>query len=207
MKAYLNRDRHILIPLSARFAVHPDRVAESPVVLPAASAGHPPVVALISRMLKGKDVRDLKAIRKTYAGQTYEQVKARELRALELQTENRIAPADAREYEAIWRAAGGDPQDVSGFRDWLASAYCTELPRGEISACLWADLIAGPIDVKSGDLHDIGHLAAALPVATYVLTDGDMRDRTRRLGLDTRWGVDVFSLKTLPVLTKRLRAG
>jgi hypothetical protein len=205
MTANLHREKRVSIPLSARFAVHPDLVAESPVALPAATAGLLPPVAVFSRLRKPTDVRNLEAIRQTYVGCNYEQVRARELRALERRFQTGITPADAADYVAVWRAAGGDSQDIAGFSAWVSSPYCTELPQSDITACLWADVIVGPSDVKSGDLHDVGHLAAALPVATYVLTDGNMRDRTKRLGLDTRWGVEVFSLKTLPVLTECLR--
>jgi hypothetical protein len=71
------------------------------------------------------------------------------------------------------------------------------VPKSEIEAELFADVMVSSQPVETGDLHDVSHLAIALPVATFVLTDARMRDRLRRLKLDQRWSVNVFSMRTL----------
>lgn len=197
IRAFLAGEKELKIPLDARFDLDPDSVAQSPRgTAHRSAAGLIPQVAVISRGMKPIDVATLKNIKKGYAGLDYRQARLRELRALAIRfVRGPMSDADAMTYLNLWKEAGG--VDSRSLAQFLTSPYCIHFPKSEIEAELFADVMVSDQPVESGDLHDVGHLSIALPIATFALTDGRMRDRVQRLGLDRRWAVEVFSLKTL----------
>jgi len=207
MRAFLSGGMEIVIPMNARFDCNPDDVAKGPKGrVHRSTVGLADPIAVLSRVQKPADVIALSNIKKAYSGLTYDQALSRELRALALRFySGQISDADANEYIDLWHAAGGSRVDVQRFAEFLCSAYSMHIPKNEIGASIFADLMVDRKPIQTGDLHDSSHLATALPVARYVLTDANMKDRLRRRKLDRRWAVDVFSLRTLGTLSSEIR--
>jgi hypothetical protein len=203
MRGFLAGETNLSIPLTARFDLNPDEIARSPRgSFHRSSAGLLAPVAMVSRAMKTTDVSALTEVKKSYSGMSYEQARHRELRALALRFEAPMIAADVAAYVGLWESSGG--RDSDGFKRFLDSPYCMNVPKSEIEAEIFADVMVSPLPIESGDLHDVGHLSIALPVARFVLTDARMRDRLRRLKLDQRWSVNVFSIKTLGDLVRTI---
>jgi hypothetical protein len=101
-------------------------------------------------------------------------------------------------YVQDWCALGGEPRDFGSF---FASDHYTALPCAQIPQQLFASLLVDrQRDIESGDSMDINHMTAALPVATWVVTDRFMASHLERLGLPQRWGATSHSIRSLPSL-------
>jgi len=86
-----------------------------------------------------------------------------------------------------WKRMGGPsadfPFDIEALYSFMRSPYYWELPIQDIACRLSADLLVKHFPIKSGDNSDIYHLAAALPVAHFVVADKAMVDRCERLDI------------------------
>ena len=204
MRGFLSGERDLSIPLTVRFDLNPDEITRSPKgSIHRSSAGLLAPVAMVSRAMKPADVSALTEAKKSYAGLNYKQARIRELQALAIRfLRGPMSEADAASYLDLWTASGGT--DSSAFARFLTSPSCTNVPHSEIGAEIFADVMVSSQPIESGDLHDVGHLSIALPVARLVLTDARMRDRLRRLTLDLRWSVKVFSIGTLSDLAAEI---
>jgi hypothetical protein len=107
-------------------------------------------------------------------------------------------------YRRVWNDMGGQPQGWEGVDRFFRSPYFGELPLPFISCRLGADLLTGNEPIRSGDSMDVNLLAVALPVSHYVVTDRRMELRIKKLGLDTKCGVLVFSMSTIEGLFAEL---
>lgn len=107
-----------------------------------------------------------------------------------------------RQLQVVWsRVSGG----IEGFREFIASGHYKAIPAVDIYANLYADILtSGAID--DGDATDIDHLASVIPYCNYVLTDLKMRRRVRRLGLDSKYGTQVFAMADTDELISELEA-
>lgn len=106
-------------------------------------------------------------------------------------------------YLRMWLALGGEAEKFEAF---FASDHFRGLPCNDIPARLYAQLLTIDREVESGDAMDIEHMAAALPIASWVLTDRSLVRRVRELGLDSDWGCSVHSLRSIGELTEQLEA-
>jgi hypothetical protein len=100
-------------------------------------------------------------------------------------------------YQTLWRQMGGPGPELPGVYSFMRSPYYWELPIEDIACRLSADLLVRHSQVKTGDYHDITHMATAIPVAHYVVADKAMVDRCERLGIRSKWNTKLFSTKTL----------
>jgi hypothetical protein len=108
------------------------------------------------------------------------------------------------QYQSWWRDMAGPGPDFAALYSFMRSPYYWELPIEDIACRLYADLMTKPPEVKSGDSHDIQHLATAIPVAHYVLADRAMVDRCERLGIGTKWKTRLYSARNLDELCREL---
>ena len=114
-------------------------------------------------------------------------------------------------HMTLWKKLNGPesgkPLDaLAGVVSFMNSPYFWELPSEDVRNRLFADLITGGQTVKSGDSSDIGHLALAIPVAHYVVTDKAMEDRCGRRGLGAKWETKILSSKGLSELCDEIEA-
>jgi hypothetical protein len=107
-------------------------------------------------------------------------------------------------YRSVWTDLGGQPPGWKGLDGFFRSPYFTELPLPFIRCRLGAELLTGNEPIQSGDSMDVELLSVALPVAHYVVTDRRMELRIKKLGLDTKCVVQVFSMATVDGLFGRL---
>ncbi len=166
-------------------------------------------------------------LEKARVGQTIDRVRFDEQLAVEQRAVSRVMSEavieyrvkaqfglfDAKAFEAaqtylmhlsMWRDLGGPGDELAGLFSFMNSPYYWELPTEDISCRLFADVLVNQAKVKSGDSNDISHLAMAIPVAHYVVTDKAMADRCRRRGIGTKWNTKIVSSKGLEKLCDEL---
>jgi hypothetical protein len=111
---------------------------------------------------------------------------------------------------SMWSTFGGPggdlPSDLAALYSFMRSPYFWELPIQDVACRLSADLIVKNSPVKSGDHADVQHLAAAVPVAQFVVADKAMVDRCERLGIGTKWKTKLYSTRTLDDLSDEIAA-
>ncbi len=108
--------------------------------------------------------------------------------------------------EALWRQMGGTGPGIPALYSFMRSPYYWELPIVDVACRLGTDLMIKHFRVKSGDHHDVQHLATAIPVAHFVVADKAMVDRCERLGIGAKWGTKLFSTRTIDQLCRELEA-
>ncbi|MBT9555756.1 MAG: hypothetical protein IV100_06985 [Myxococcales bacterium] len=106
------------------------------------------------------------------------------------------------QLQKVWRRISGG---IEGFREFIASGHYKAIPAVDIYANLYADVLTGGA-IDDGDATDIDHLASVIPYCNYVLTDKKMRRRVRRLGLDSKYGTQVFAMADTVELISELEA-
>ena len=89
---------------------------------------------------------------------------------------------------------------------FFQSQHFLALPCNDIPFRLDAQILTIDRPVEPGDAMDIQHMAAALPIATWVLTDKSLANRVRQLGLDRAWASTVYAQKTMDGLKAELEA-
>jgi hypothetical protein len=99
---------------------------------------------------------------------------------------------------------GGPGPGLAALYSFMRSPYYWELPLQDVGCRLLADLLVGPVEVKSGDVRDVEHLATSIPVAHYVVADKAMVRRCERLGIGARWNTKLFSSRTVNDLSDEL---
>ena len=107
-------------------------------------------------------------------------------------------------YQYVWRQMGGVGDPLAAVYSFMRSPYYWELPVQDISCRLCSDLLVRHFEVKPGDQQDINHLAAAIPVAHYVVADKSMVDRCERLDIGSKWKTKLFSTRTIENLCEEL---
>jgi hypothetical protein len=107
-------------------------------------------------------------------------------------------------YHRYWRELGGHPPGWEGVKRFFCSTHFSELPLSFVSCRLIADLMTGNEPIAPGDSMDVELLSVALPVAHYVLTDRRMELRIKQLGLDSKYGTQVYSMSTIGSLFDQL---
>lgn len=105
-------------------------------------------------------------------------------------------------FGRLWREAGGRPSEFWAF---CRSAHYRAIPVVDVYAKLYADLLGGG-RIESGDAMDLNHVATALPYVDWMLVDSATRNRIRRRGLDSAYGVKVFSMRDADELVALLAA-
>ena len=101
-------------------------------------------------------------------------------------------------YSRMWSQLGGELKELLNF---FELDHFLSLPCNHISHTLIADLVTDPQRVvQSGDMMDVNHIAAILPIATWVFTDKDVAARVRRRRLAESWNSRVFSSSTFKEL-------
>jgi hypothetical protein len=103
-----------------------------------------------------------------------------------------------------WEVIGGPGPGETALYPYMRSPYYYELPPVDIASRLYADLMAYGHPIKSGDNQDVQHMAFAIPVAKFVVTDRAMADRCRRRGIGDKWHTGIFSSSTLDLLFEEL---
>jgi hypothetical protein len=103
-----------------------------------------------------------------------------------------------------WEGIGGPGPGETALYPYMRSPYYYELPPIDIASRLYADLMASGQPIKSGDNQDVQHMAFAIPVAHFVVTDRAMADRCRRRGIGEKWHTSIFSSSTLEELSEAL---
>lgn len=109
---------------------------------------------------------------------------------------------------SMWKrldGPGGDfPFDLAALYSFMRSPYYWELPIQDVACRLSADLIVKQYPIRSGDHADIQHLAAAVPVAQFVVADNAMVDRCERLGIGKMWKTKLYSTRSLDDLSDEI---
>src|SRR5215469_301636 len=108
-------------------------------------------------------------------------------------------------YRRAWDDLGGQPQGLQGVDRFFRSSYFSELPIPFIGCQLGAELLTGNEPIASGDPMDVNLLAVALPAAHYAVTDRRMELRIKKLGLDKKYQVQVFSMSGIDGLFVELQ--
>jgi len=101
----------------------------------------------------------------------------------------------------LWTGFGGERRELARFYD---SDYFRALPQEDIQSRIYASLMTQHEAIKASDSGDVDHLALALPIADFVVTDIPMERRVRKLGLDMKWDTRVFSLRSTDELLAAL---
>jgi hypothetical protein len=108
-------------------------------------------------------------------------------------------------YICQWHRITGKRDDWNGLGDFLISDHFCELPAVKIASQLYAKLVTDKNrSIEPGDPMDVTHLASAVPVAHFVLTDRKMTNRIKELGIDKEWSCGVFSESTIDGLFAEL---
>jgi hypothetical protein len=105
-----------------------------------------------------------------------------------------------------WESIGGEGLGDFALYPYMRSPYYHQLPPVDVACRLYADLTANGQAIKSGDGQDVQHLALAIPVAHFVVTDKAMEDRCRRLRIGEKWNTQIFRSGTLDQLFEKLTA-
>lgn len=109
---------------------------------------------------------------------------------------------------SMWKrldGPGGDlDSDLAALYSLMRSPYYWELPVQDIACRLLADLVVKQYPIRSGDHADVQHLAAAIPVAQFVVADNAMVDRCERLGIPKKWKAKLYSTRSLDDLSDEL---
>jgi hypothetical protein len=107
-------------------------------------------------------------------------------------------------FVSNWKeVTGRSPEE---FWTFLQSDQAQAIPYDDIESRIYARLTTREDPVERGDAADVDYLALVLPVASYVVTDLAMVSVVRELGLDRRWGCEVFSLQETDGLLARVAA-
>lgn len=103
----------------------------------------------------------------------------------------------------LYRSVGGVGDPIDGLTAFFESPYGRAIPSHHVRATHWAHwmTIGCERQVKSGDPSDNEHLQYALPYLDVVVCDNENRLMVTQRGLDTQFGVEVFSLQTIEELT------
>lgn len=102
-----------------------------------------------------------------------------------------------------WRSLGGIPRDLPNF---FTSEHFLALPYNHIRDRLLAEILTAPRPVTKSDSMDVSHMSVALPIATWIVTEKSLAHRVRHLKLNTKWGAEVYSLRTVHQLLEALRS-
>jgi hypothetical protein len=103
----------------------------------------------------------------------------------------------------LWTQFGGERRELARFYGFDCFRA---LPQEDIQSRIYASLMTQHEPIKASDSGDVDHLALALPVADFVVTDISMERRVRKLGLDTKWDTRAFSLRSTDQLLAALAA-
>jgi len=226
MRAYLVGDHEIRLKRRVFFRGDPDAtvqdVSKQGWFISVDMGMHPDLLAR-AKQAKERTHEDVEALRQKNRaeGTTYEQQLERERRGflegqrviLERLRAQLLSPepdymlvaagSPLRDYLRTWAVLGGDPDQAMPF---FLSEHFLALPCNDIPFRLYAQILTIDRPAEPGDAMDIQHMAAALPIATWVLTDKSLANRVRQLGLDRAWGSKVYALRTVDGLRAELEA-
>lgn len=109
---------------------------------------------------------------------------------------------DINEYMALigdslnnWAQISGKKNDIEGLIKFYNSNYYNYMPYNDITAKLYANIIASNNPIETGDSMDITNIATMAPYCNIIVTDKKMRNRIKLLGIDLQYNFQVFSLK------------
>lgn len=117
-----------------------------------------------------------------------------------------IVARPARVLGGMLEQATGKRDDYNDLLAFFRSDYYRALPAPRITAELFARKMIGTELIKASDVMDMHQIAAFLPLATYIVLDKSMARKVEEAKLDQRYGVRLFTRKTLPDLVAELRA-
>jgi hypothetical protein len=107
-------------------------------------------------------------------------------------------------YKTVWDKMRGEPAGSEGLNLFFHSAHFAELPSPFASCRLNAELLTGNEPIVPGDEMDVALLSVALAVSHYVVADKRMSLRIKKLGLDSKYDAQVFSMSTIDDLFVQL---
>jgi hypothetical protein len=107
-------------------------------------------------------------------------------------------------YLSDWK--GTTKRRPEEFWEFLKSVHARAIPYDDIQSRIYARLTTRDERVEPGDAADIDYLGLVLPIASYVVTDFAMMKVVRELGLDRKWGCDVYALRETDRLLATLTA-
>jgi hypothetical protein len=93
----------------------------------------------------------------------------------------------------LWKNAGGTTEDQ--LLDFLGSKSYKCIPYTNISCNLYAKILIKEKKLGTGDIPDICHLSSMIPLCDLLVTDREMKNIVRNLGLDKKYRTKVFCLK------------
>lgn len=100
-------------------------------------------------------------------------------------------------YRYFWRELRGEPPEWEGVLKFFTSPYFSELPQPYVSSRMVAELLTGNEPIAPSDPMDVDLLSVALPISHFVLTDRRMEQRVKKLGLDKKYSVEVYSMSSI----------
>ncbi|MBC7077502.1 MAG: hypothetical protein H5T92_04260 [Synergistales bacterium] len=105
---------------------------------------------------------------------------------------------------AIWDRYKGEPRGLPGLIGFFHSDSYRSVPYVDIACKLWAKIVTSNAKVEPGDSMDIAQLSVAIPCCHFIVTDQKMKNRITDLGLDTKYGTRVFSIRDIDSLQSEL---
>jgi len=100
--------------------------------------------------------------------------------------------------------AKGKRDDYNDLLAFFRSDHYRNLPAPRIRAELFARKMLGSELIKASDVMDMHQISAFLPIASYIVLDKSMARKVEQARLDERYGVRLFSRRTLPTLVAEL---
>ena len=117
-----------------------------------------------------------------------------------------VVARPARQLGEMLEEATGKRDDFNDLLAFFRSDYYRTLPGPRIRAELFARKMVGAEPIKASDVMDMHQISAFLPFALYVVLDKSMARKIEQARLDQRYGVRVFTRRTLPALVDELHA-
>lgn len=110
----------------------------------------------------------------------------------------------ARMLGEMLEEATGKRDDYNDLLAFFRSDHYRSLPAPRIRAELYARKMVGTEPIKASDVMDMHQISAFLPLASYIVLDKSMARKVEQARIHERYGVRLFTRRTLPALVAEL---
>jgi hypothetical protein len=112
----------------------------------------------------------------------------------------------ARMLGELLEETAGKRDDYNALLAFFNSDHYRSLPATRVRSELFARKMIGTEPIKASDVMDMNQISAFLPLASYIVLDKSMARKVEQAGLHDRYGVRLFTRRTIPTLVTELEA-
>lgn len=104
----------------------------------------------------------------------------------------------------VYRQKMGRHITPEEYKDFISSKYLESVPWDKINSTLFTWLLVDITNLEEQHISDVDNLSKILPYASILVTERQMAHALKVSGLAKEFSTDIFTLKSLPELEKRL---